>query len=369
MLSNLSKFIDNNIELIIEYFAVGLVIFTGFIVLSNNAFSLEFYNNTDVQRGFHRGLDVLHGVNSYLDFNPNNMLTQEKVPGFFPLYFLFMAFVTKLSSSSFVLFIDNLRIIIFFCYSALGVLVYLKLRPLNKVLAILGMALFMFNRWTLADVIYLKQESYVLLLLLISLMLLNKNKYLSYFLYGVATAIKHLSLLLLPIYLINIVFNNEKTIKQKVQHIALSLMLMSIPIVIPSIPYLIDSPSHFINSIAFNVTRESESDINAKLGFDKLLVLYNQDRVNPLLLVLPRLPMLIMFGLLIYIFYIGKINLWLYALLAYGIFIGLNPTLYTQYYVWFMLFFSLSLDELAYKYSINNNNKNEVPRETEEKKR
>lgn len=340
-------FNDRSLTYLIEVLAVFTLLFFGLIVFSNNTLDFSFYHNGDVHRGFHRGIDVWSGVNSYQAFNPDNMLTQEKVPGFFPLYFYLMAFFAWISNFSFVIFIDYLRFFTFVFYSSIGLIIYFYLRKTSVLLAILGMCLFMFNRWTLYDVISLKQESYVLLLLISSLLLLNKNKYLAFFLFGFATGIKHLTILLLPLFLLDCylnVFKNNKFSKavfsNAMKKYLFMFILMTLPIIIPSISYFMDTPEKFVNAILFNVTREPESAVNGNIavGLDRTLILYNQDLTNGFLLFLPRLPLIVILIIVNILLFKGSIGLWGYASLSYLSFISFNPTLFNQYIVWFFAF-------------------------------
>lgn len=336
---------EKNTSMMVEVLVILLVLFIGYLNFTDNTYDLSHYNNGDMHRGFERGIDVLTGTNSYSAFNPNNLLTQEKVPGFFPLYFMFMAAVARISNYSFVLFINNFRLIIFLCYSALGVVIYKHIREKNKIVAILSMVIFMFNRWTLMDVLALKQEAYVLLILAISLFILPKNKGLSYLLFGVATALKHLTILILPLYVYDLVLSKGagKGLKKKFIYI----LLLLTPIILPSIPYLVQTPKNFVNAILFNVTREAESgsDDDLKTGFDKMLILYNQDNMNFGLLILPRLPMLTVLVLINFIFVKKLISMWEYIALTYCAFIAFNPTVFGQYFSWFFFFLSLALKD------------------------
>jgi hypothetical protein len=172
---------------------------------------------------------------------------------------------------------------------------------------------------------------------------MHKHPNISYALYGVATALKHLTILLLPIYICYLVcarsaFDAKSTVKRILVLVALFLA----PIVIPSIPYFLNSPTHMINSIAFNVTREPETmfdDNKEVVGFNKMFVLYNQDNMSPFLLLLPRIPMIAMFLLLSIIYFKKVLSKWQYAMLAYVIFVSFNPTLFGQYFMWFFTFF------------------------------
>lgn len=330
-----------------EIFSILLLFFIGYLLFLNNAKGLNTFDGGDVQRGFQRGLTILNKQNPYLEFNPDQMLDQEKVPGFFPLYFYLMAFIAKISNYSFVLFLDNLRLLVFFCYLGIGLFIYLMLRNQNKLLAFFGSFIFMFNRWTISDVLGLKQDSYVILLLLISLLLLRKNKYFSFLLYGIATSIKHLTIFAFPIYFIEIItpfFANKKhtNIKNIFTDLLIGISLMALPVVIPSIPYIKETPRNYFNSIFYNLTRSSEGGDGLNNGFDSMLILYNQDKNQTnLFYMLPRLPMLIAFAILLAVLFTKKVTMWQYCALSYLVFIGFNPVLFGQYYTWFMAFFPL----------------------------
>ncbi len=336
-----------------ETLAVLLILFIGYILFLNNTPSLDAYNDGDVHRGFQRAVSILNGVNPYLEFNPNGMLIQNKVPGFFPLYFYFMALIARASNYSFVLFMDNLRYIVFAAYSCTGLAIYLLLRKKSSALALFGMCLYMFNRWTLGDAFNLKQDPYVISTTILSLWLLKRNRRLSFLLYGTATAIKHLTILISPIFafeilaLIALAWKNKgssQALRKNVLEILLCVSLALIPIVIPSIPFIVQSPKNFFSSLMYNVTRKPEaSGLQLDTGFDKVLVLYNQDKGNNFYYMLPRLPMVALMVLLIALYFKKKIYMWEYCALTYVVFVAFNPVLFGQYYTWMMGFLPLML--------------------------
>jgi hypothetical protein len=356
-LKEILKYInEKSTSILVEILSVGLILFVGYLLFLNNSHGLETFNNGDVHRGFQRGINVLNGINSYLEFNPDQMLMQEKVPGFFPLYFHLMAVIARISNYSFVLFLDNLRSLVFTAYLSIGLFIYFYLRKQSKLLGVFGMALFMFNRWTLGDVYNLKQDTYVLFPLLISLWQLQKdnvkNKIVAYLLFGVATAVKHLTIFAAPVYALFLVkpffqfFSNwdKELFLKKLARFVLYIFILVLPILGPSIPYILDTPRHYKNAIMYNLTREGESKKNLGTGFDNLLVLYNQDRNNTnFYYMLPRAPMFIVFLLLVIALFIGKINVWKYCAFAYLIFVIFNPVIFGQYYVWFLAFAPLVL--------------------------
>jgi hypothetical protein len=315
---------------------------------------LDSYNNGDVHHGFQRAVSILNGVNPYDEFNPEGMLIQNKVPGFFPLYFYFMALITKISNYSFVLFMDNLRYVVFVAYLCTGLAIYLLLRKKSIALALFGMCLFMFNRWTLNDVFDLKQDTYVIFITILSLSFLKTNKKLSFLLFGTATALKHLTILISPIFAFEILNQiirawknkgSSQALRKNILDMLLCLTLALIPIVIPSIPFIIQTPKNFFSSIMFNVTRKPEaSGVKLNTGFDKMLVLYNQDKGNNnFYYMLPRIPMVTLLILLIVLYYKKKVLMWEYCALTYVVFVAFNPVLFGQYYTWMMGFLPLML--------------------------
>jgi hypothetical protein len=348
---------EKKLDLILEIISVLTVIFFGFIMFANNTLDFGFYHNGDVHRGFHRGLDIWAGVNSYESFNTENMLTQEKVPGFFPLYFYVMSLFVWISDFSFMQFLDNLRIFTFIFYSIIGLLIYLNLRRFGYFIAIFGMIFFMFNRWTVFNVISLKQESYTLLLLLISTLILEKNKYLAFLLFGIATGIKHLTILIFPLFIFVLYqdyLKNKATLELKkilLKYFICFILFVS-PILIPSISYLQTTPDKFLNAILFNITREPESEAvsNFVVGLDKTLTLYNQDNLSNFLLILPRLPLLFVLILVNILLFRGYIDKWVYASLSYFTFICFNPVLFSQYMVWFFVFFPFTFNLIINKF-------------------
>lgn len=343
------KINEKNTSIMVEILSVFLFLFIGYVLFLNNLQGLNRLNGSDVHYGFQRGVTILQGGNPYNEFNMSSMLDQEKVPGFFPLYFYFMAAVTKISNSSFVLFIDNLRLLVFFCYSSLGLLIYSLLRKQSKMLATMGMILFMFNRWTLG--LGLKQDTYVLFILLTSMILLHKDKYkyLSFLLFGIATAIKHITVFAFPVYFMSIAWplfeslrnKNRKNILEELKKAIVSFLIILAPILLPSIYFIQRTPDRFFYSLMFNVTRTSEEA--KRSGFDNLLVLYNQDANNSnFYYMLPRIPMVVALTLALYLLFTKKVGYYKYCAIAYFIFIAFNPTLFNQYFVWFTVFFPLS---------------------------
>jgi hypothetical protein len=329
---------------VIELLLVALVMFVGYIVFTNNTPSAINYNNSDIHRGFERGISVLNGVNPYLEFNPNQMLDQEKVPGFFPLYFYFMAALVKLSDSSFVKFLDTLRVVVFFAYLLIGLTLYRLMRSKGRLLAFTLTVIFMFNRWTLNDALDLKQDTYVILLLLVSLINLKKRPALAMLLYGVATGIKHLTIFAAPIYVFELV-NLARATKGGYKKSILYLLLMLAPIALPAIPFILATPKHFAYALMYNVTRTPEtSGLSLNTGFDKLLVLNNQDRFNsPVFYALPRLPLVVVCCLIVLVYFARRLSVWQYCFMIYLAFIAFNPVLFSQYYVWMLTFLPLAV--------------------------
>lgn len=324
---------------LLEILSVGLLMFIAYLVVINNINPAEKFNNSDVHRGFQRGISISQSVNPYLEFNPKLMLDQEKVPGFFPLYFYLMFILAHISNYSFVTFLDTLRVFVFLSYVGLGLTIYLLIRSRGKLPAFIVTAIFMFNRWTVEDVIDLKQDTYVLLALILSLAFLKRKPALSFFLYGVATAVKHITIFAFPVYLFELIYL-VKNYKEKLARSVLLAALMVIPIIGPAIPFFINTPHNFINALLYNGTRVPEaSGTDKNSGLNKLLVLYNQDRFqSPIYYAMPRIPLIFVVLALTIVYALRKLDRWQYCAFVYIAFVAFNPVLYGQYFTWAFAF-------------------------------
>lgn len=350
---NLTKYLtEKTTSLALEIGALCLVFFVAYIVFANNTYGLKALTNSDIHWEYEWSISVINNVNPYLKQNPQHMLTQEKVPGLLPLYFYVLGSLAKIADYSVVSFFDLLRVVIFFIHITLGVTIYLLVRSHGKVVALLCMLVFMFNRWVLGSSFQLKQDSLACLLLLVSIHNLKNKKYLAFLLYGLATGIKHLTLLVFPIYLlymaepILVSIKNTRVSAKVLKPISVSALLFLLflaPLVISAFPFVTKTPDKFAASLLYNLTREPEGE-NVRVGFDKLLILYNQDQNNTqFYYMLPRLPFVLILLLVAYLYMSHKINVWVYCALTYTVFIGFNPVVFNQYYTWLFVFVPLGL--------------------------
>jgi len=250
-----------------------------------------------------------------------------------------MFVLAHISDYSFVTFLDTLRVFVFFSYVGLGLTIYLLTRSRGRLPAFIVIAIFLFNRWTVEDVVDLKQDTYVLLALILSLALLKRKPALSFFLYGVATAIKHITIFAFPIYFFELIYL-VKNYKEKTARHVLLVLLMILPVIGPAIPFFIDTPQNFMNALLYNGTRVPEaSGTDKNSGLNKLLVLYNQDRFqSPIFYAMPRIPLMVVVLALTIVYAFRKLNRWQYCAFAYIAFIAFNPVLYGQYFTWAFAF-------------------------------
>jgi hypothetical protein len=95
----------------------------------------------------------------------------------------------------------------------------------------------------------------------------------------------------------------------------------------------------------FQVTRVPESSgVSQDTGFNRMLVMYSQDKLNsPIYYMLPRIPMILALLVLNILFVLRKLNIWKYCAFTYLIFVGFNSVLFGQYYLWMFTFLPLGL--------------------------
>lgn len=341
--------LEKTTSVIVEVLAVALIIFIGHVVLLSNSYGLDDMQGSDLHWEFFWATDVSLGTNPYLSFDTKQLLAQEKVPGLLPFYFLVLAYVAKFGDFSFVLFLDFWRYIVFFAYSGVGVLIYLFVRPKSKLLAIFFVMYFMLNRLIISSVAGMKQDLLAIFFVMLALSLIKKNKLLAFLFFGIATGIKHLTVFIAPIFLLEFIeiYSGGVTL-EKIKRGVIVLLISTAPIVIPAIPFLVQSPEHFTGSILFNLTREPEAGIQRHTGFDRLLVLYNNEvNNNTFFYMLPRLPFLVVYLMCFYLLVIKRLSYFTFASLAYLVFVTFNPVMFGQYQTWFLAFLPLGLSHLS----------------------
>jgi hypothetical protein len=334
----LSKILSRKkIELIAEISIIMLVFFLVFIVNKSNYAIPNSMARTDLGNEWAQAKDMQKGKNPYEKILTGNLIENNKYSTLFPFYYYFLMVVSLPSGIRFDPFIENYRVVIqVFEYGAF-LFLYLIFRQRNqKLLGLFLASFYIFNRWTVLSISTLKQDVIAQSFLLASFYFLDKKIRLAYLLYGVSLGIKHLGIFVMPVFLAPLIFG-----KRNIKDFLIDFSLLLSPVVLPAIYFLIVNFKAFIYSMIFSFTRKPASSCGATpTGYEKLLVNYNNmgKGFAMFYLTLPRLPLVLFTVFNTILFFIKKIKVTTYLLMAYIIFAALNPVYFEQYITWVIPF-------------------------------
>jgi uncharacterized membrane protein len=199
--------------------------------------------------------------------------------------------------------------------------------------SIFAACFWLFNRWS-ADIAISNDYDFIpIFFLILSVTLFDRHRLLSYLLLGLSIGLKHLSIFLVPVYLI---WAWKESHPRSVKPVfSAGLAILSIPLLV-SLPFLIWNWRGFILSILFSVTR-NPSDTFEALSMDALLGWSG----------LPaRIFLLGMILLVYFVAWKEKVSRYLAALLFSAIIVDFNSVLYSSYFAWVIPFMILSASEL-----------------------
>jgi hypothetical protein len=328
-----------NKQRVVEMLAIAAIFLITIIVNATNYVSPANLQQSDIHYEWSQAVELSKGINPYAQVLSGNLLQNNKYATLFPLYYYFLLGFAALTHCSFAgfapLYWSALQIFEFVAF----LFIYLPFRK-YKAVGLVGGAFFMLNRWTLLDVSMLKQDVISVALLLAALYFIDKKTRLAFFLYGLSLGIKHLGILILPIFLLPMLNSKRSALDRLLDAGALLA-----PILLPAIPFLLQNPKALVTSIFFSATRAGQTSVStvSNTGFENLLVHYKllsqtTPGLNLILLLLPRLPVVLFICAAIILFITKKITQPQYILFTVISFLALNPVYFDQYFVWLIPF-------------------------------
>jgi uncharacterized membrane protein len=218
----------------------------------------------------------------------------------------------------------------------IAVLLYVTGRSAGRaLLGIFGALFWSLNRWTLYTVRSGGLDELALLLLLLSLACLTRKRRLALLLFGTSLAIKHVALLVVPLYL---VWTWQSPRPERwTRTVQAALWLALVPLAV-SLPFLWWDASAFVGSFLSSVTRPADGLAHVS-AVGSLLGLHGG---------VARLPLLLLAALILLITADGQvIGRYTAILLMFATFIDFNTVLFPQYFVWVIPFIVLAAIERA----------------------
>lgn len=312
-----------------SFSAVVLMIFLAYIV--NISLFQPSIKGYDIYFSYVEGQRLLNGENPYARILAGDMRQNQKYATYFPVFYELSALSQKMGLASEESWIAFWRMVFMGFEFATAILLYLLLTKRNLLWAgVFAAAFWLFNRWTL-NVVQLQNLDFIpIFLLLLSLDLFPRKKWLSLFLFSLSLGFKQIAIFAAPIYLIWVF---QMTGKDWLRQLFKSgLVIASVPFV-TAIPFLLWDAKAFIKSILFSATRLSGSysevaSIDTLMKWDGLP---------------GRAVMLILIAFVYLLVFQKQTQKYFSIFLVLMVFIAFNNSLFPQYVLWAIPLFLLTL--------------------------
>lgn len=290
----------------------------------------------DVYYGWVEGQRLQRGENPYARTLTGNLRDNDKYATYFPVFYYGSYLTIVAGLDSYEDWIAFWRMIFLLANLGIaGILFYLPFRRKIWALALFGPAFWLFNRWTLHVTRVAQIDFLALLLLIVSVALFPRRRYVSLLLLGLAIGVKQIALFLIPLYLIW-VWQEAEQPKLKKTLIA-GALIASIP-VITSLPFLAWDPKAFVISVLFDALRNPADHFDVA-SFDAMIGWIG---------LLAKTPMITLMILVFTLAWQRHIGRWLATLLVMAAFVDFSSVLFRQYFVWEAPFIPLAVLDLLW---------------------
>jgi hypothetical protein len=309
------------ISLITSFFVVILLIFLAREV--NLLIPEPVMENQDIYFSFVEGKRLREGKNPYARILDGDMLENQKYATYFPVFYELSYVSQKLGLRSYPNWIAFWKIVFIIFEFGIGLLLYVVLaRRRLEWLGVFAAAFWLFNRWTLKVVEMSNLDFIPIFLMLLSLILFPRKKWLSLFLFSLSLGFKQIAIFLAPLYLLWIW--RSAIDKDRWKELAFAgLLIISVPL-ISGLPFLVWNAEGFIKSILFSATRYSSNQfeipsLDQIMGWEGLSA---------------RLVMLALMCAVYFAALCGHGKKYFASLFVMSIFLDYNAVLYSQYPAW-----------------------------------
>jgi len=307
-----------NIGIIIVFV---ICMFVSKAVFDHTKQPLSYYQSQDIHSHWQASKDILNGKNPYIPILNSDMEKNNKYPTYLAGFYYLIAPTVK-NYKNFNDWIEMWKIVSVIFYGLVGFLIFYNSHKNSKTFPGLLLAgIWFFNRWSIYLAITLSMDTIPIFLLLLSLTIINTYPKKSLVIFGTQLALKHLTIFLLPLFII-------KTAKKGTVENIKNLLLIIVPMLIVSIVFLIKSPSAYLKSVLFTGTRLAETHFTVT----SLTVgeIFKVEGLNE------RLPILFFVSIVYYLLATKRISFIVSVILIMLISITFNPIFFLQYQAWFI---------------------------------
>jgi hypothetical protein len=295
----------------------------------------------DIYYSYVEGQRILVGENPYARVLAGDMRQNDKYANYFPLFYELSALSQLAGLREFSSWISFWRTVFSMCYLGIGIIIFWAFfKRRFYVSAVFSVAFWYFNRWSLNLLQIADLEFVSLLLVILSLEIFRKHTWVSLLLFSASLAVKHIAVLMIPLYLLWVWQRAEDaqadlpSKRDPLKQTSLAfLVIASIPL-ITSLPFILWNAEALVKSIVFEATRNPAGirAIDAVLEWDGL-----PSRIF-------TLTVLMLAWLAVWR---EKIGTYISALIVQAALVGLNPVYFDSYIIWLLPFIPLAICDLA----------------------
>jgi uncharacterized membrane protein len=168
------------------------------------------YSHNDIAYIWEEGQRIYHHENPYSRIHGGNLQVNEKYPTSLPGIYLVIAGVRLLGIETFDGWLRFWIATNVVCHFGVGLILYWILaRQARIALGMFAFGFWCFSRWALLVVWVGQVDNVAILVLVMSLLTLRSRPNMGYLLLGISLSLKHMALFLIPLYVVDAVWNSS----------------------------------------------------------------------------------------------------------------------------------------------------------------
>jgi hypothetical protein len=322
---------------------VAAVLLSVVIVLGETGFvaRAKAVASPDIYFIWRDGIRLAQGENPYSYAHlPEPGESPTKHPSYLPLFYLAVAGMHELGVHEYQTWLHLWRAVRILAHVGIALLLYLGgQRAGCPLLGLFGAVFWSLNRWTLYTVRSGGLDELAVLFLLLSLQAFAKRRRLAFLLFGTSLAIKHVGILVAPLYLVwTRQLSPPGSRRDRWTAVGQATLWIALIPTAVSLPFIWWEAGAFVRSMLGPVTRPSESLAHVS-AVGSLLGLRGS---------LAHIPMLLLWILLVLVAAHQRvIGRYMTILLVFTVFTDFHTVLFPQYFAWVTPFIVLAVVEHA----------------------
>jgi uncharacterized membrane protein len=297
----------------------------------------KFYKleTEDIFYTFREGQSILHRQNPYARIHQSDMLHNDKYATYLPGGYYISAAMQAAGLTRFTPWLRYWRKATFVFHVGSALLLFLLLYDVRRSLAlcVLGVTIFLFNRWSLFVLYVSHLDTLALFAFLAGMVLRHRKPPAAWVCFGISLAIKQMAIFAVPLLLIDAWQNASGERAERWRETVKATLLIGLVPLLVCAPFLLLDPVGLIKSVLFSVTREPSHHMIAPALLDSMGLTGS----------VARLPMLVLFAALYAVAWKARLPLSAGLALHFMIFVYFSPVLFQQYILWQVPFVLLTL--------------------------